>query len=441
MNRSAARRLGSVSLAIAALAIAAVHPSAQSTPKKALTVEDYTKWKSISDAAISGDGKCVVYVLQTTNVPQDQARPVLHVLNLETNQDVAVANATGGTFSADSNWIAYQIDPSPGRGRGRGARGGAGNTPAPTTPVAPPATPGTPPSPPSDPAVPPGAPAPPAPATRSTASSQNAPADAQQPGRGANAEAPPPPRRVEVRNLASGNVQSFQDIGAFLFSPDSSLIVLKRRPPEGAGSAARGGNAGGAAPAAPASGGRGSAAADRGPVGTDVIVLDLRAKTSQFFGSVADIAFNKKGDLLAYTVDAAIKDGNGLFVYDVRRGRIVPLDNDGKIYNRLAWSEDGTALAVLKGVDVDTKRERDNVLLAYTNVAASLGIETRTTTDADRGAGAPGLGEDGDALGGPSADVVASGLSRTPHLQRAAVAAAAAPAIFDPKKADGFPKD
>ena len=65
---------------------------------------------------------------------------------------------------------------------------------------------------------------------------------------------------------------------------------------------------------------------------------------------------------------------HGLFVYDVRRGRIAPLDNDAKTYNRLAWSEDGVALAVLKGDNVDNKRERENVLLAYANVAASLGL-------------------------------------------------------------------
>jgi hypothetical protein len=119
MNRSA-RRLGSAAIALTALALTVVVPSAQTSSKKALTVDDYTKWKSISDPAISSDGKWVTYVLQTTNVPQDQTRPVLHILNLDTNQDVTVANATGGTFSADSNWIAYQIDPSPGRGRGRG---------------------------------------------------------------------------------------------------------------------------------------------------------------------------------------------------------------------------------------------------------------------------------------------------------------------------------
>ncbi|HEY6213488.1 MAG TPA: prolyl oligopeptidase family serine peptidase, partial [Vicinamibacterales bacterium] len=129
-----------------------------------------------------------------------------------------------------------------------------------------------------------------------------------------------------------------------------------------------------------------------------------RTKAQQLLGSVGDVAFNKKGDLLAYVVDAAIKDANGLFVYDVRRGQIKALDNDGKIYNRLAWSEDGAALAVLKGLDVDGKRERDNVIVAFPSVGASLGVDARTTTDGDGG--------------------TVSGA-----------------AVLDPKHADGFPKD
>jgi len=135
------KRSASAAIAIAALVVVVVHPSAQDRGigapgvglKKALTVDDYTKWKNIGDTAISGDGKWVTYVLRTTNVPDDQARPVLHILSLETNQDVAVDNATGGTFSSDSMWIAYQIDPAPGRGRGRGGRGTA-----PARPEAPP---------------------------------------------------------------------------------------------------------------------------------------------------------------------------------------------------------------------------------------------------------------------------------------------------------------
>src|SRR5688572_32687872 len=53
-------------------------------------------------------------------------------------------------------------------------------------------------------------------------------------------------------------------------------------------------------------------------------------------------------------------DGNGLFVIELQSGRMHVLDNDARNYNRLAWSEDGTALAVLKGREVERMRERDN---------------------------------------------------------------------------------
>ena len=39
--------------------------------------------------------------------------------------------------------------------------------------------------------------------------------------------------------------------------------------------------------------------------------------------------------MLAYTVDAAVKDTNGLFVFDLPSGRVIPLENDAKLYNRL----------------------------------------------------------------------------------------------------------
>ena len=83
--------------------------SAQAPEKKALTVEDYTKWRSITGQEISGDGKWVAYVLQLTNVPTTDTKPVLHILNLETNADVSVANGTGPTFSADGKVLFANI--------------------------------------------------------------------------------------------------------------------------------------------------------------------------------------------------------------------------------------------------------------------------------------------------------------------------------------------
>ena len=66
------------------IAAAVVLPGAQAPARKALTIDDYTKWRSIERPAISGDGKWVAYTLQTTNVVAAEAKPVLHLLNLET---------------------------------------------------------------------------------------------------------------------------------------------------------------------------------------------------------------------------------------------------------------------------------------------------------------------------------------------------------------------
>jgi acetyl esterase/lipase len=333
--------------------------SAQAPEKKALTVEDYTKWRSITGQEISGDGKWVAYVLQSTNVPTADAKPVLHILNLETNADVSVANGTGPTFSADSRWIAYTIDPGAGRG-GRGGRGGAGGGTAPGGET-------------------PGATTPANPAGGAGGQGANTGAGGQggQAGRGANTP-PTPPRRVELRELATGTVHSWQDIQAFTFSANSTHLFLRRRPANQNAAGRGGANAeGGGTPPAPggAPGTGAGAAADEtpaGPRGVDVTLRNLTTGRDQLLGSVGDIAFNKTGTLLAYTVDAAVKDSNGLFVIDLKNGRVHALDNDAKQYNRLTWNDDGTALAVLKGADVEKMRERENVLLAYPNVQTVL---------------------------------------------------------------------
>jgi dipeptidyl aminopeptidase/acylaminoacyl peptidase len=325
----------------AALLAAVVVPAAQAPAKKAIGIDDYTKWRSIGGPELSGDGKWVVYSLSLMNTAPTEAKPVLHLLNLDTNQKVEVADATGGTFSPDSAWLAYTVEPGGGRGGGRGARGGGGGAGAQTGAA-------------------PGGQAPPA--TQQTPPPQTPPAE----GRGAAAPTPQP-RRVELRNLATGAVRSWQDIQSFSFSPTSTHLMLRRRPAGAAAGAGRGGE-GGATPAPAA--GAAAPATPAGPRGVDVIVHNLGTGRDQLLGSVGDIAFNKTGQYLAYSVDASPKDGNGLFVLDLRNGRVIPLENDAKSYNRLTWNDAGTAVAVLKGADVDKMRERENVLVVYADLPA-----------------------------------------------------------------------
>ena len=314
-------------------------PQAQTAARKAMTVDDYAKWRDIASRAISGDGRWVAYVLQLTNTIPAEAKPVLHLLNLETNLEVTVNDASDPVFSSDSKWIAYQVDPGAAQ-RARAARTGSGGALS-TQPAAPP-----------------------------TISPVPAPAEAPgqgQTGRGA-APAAIPPRRVELRNLETGAARSWQDIGTFAFAPTSTHLVLRRRGGETAGPAGR---RGGGGPQAPV-GGAASASAAAGPGGQDAILLDLRTGTFQLLGSVGDFAFNRSGELLAFTVDAAVKDGNGVLVFDARNRRVTPLDNDAQIYSRLAWNEDGTAVAVLKGSEVEKMRERNNVLVAFPDIPAAL---------------------------------------------------------------------
>jgi dipeptidyl aminopeptidase/acylaminoacyl peptidase len=279
--------------------------------KKALNIDEYSRWRSISGSAISGDGNWVVYELRQTNLPTSDARPTLHILHVDSNRDISIANASGGTFSGDSKWVAYSIEPPGGRG-GRGGRGGAGaaggNAPA-------------------------GGGAPPGGNTQPGGQ-----------GRGGNAQAPAAPRRVELRNLATNALRSWEDISSFSFSTGSGHLVLRRR--------AAGGNA--------------------NFRGADVVLHNLNTGRDVLMGSVGDLAFNERGDMLAYTVDASVRDGNGLFIMDPQTGSITPLDNDAKNYNRLTWNEAGSGLAVLKGLPVERMRERDNILLIYPDVRAAL---------------------------------------------------------------------
>jgi len=151
---------------------------------------------------------------------------------------------------------------------------------------------------------------------------------------------------VELRNLDTGAVRSWQDIGSFIFSPASTHLVLRRRGTDPAGG--RGGRGGGA-PGGPG-GGRGGGATTPAGQGNDALLLDLRTGGHQLLGSVAEVSFNRTGDLLAYTVNAAVKDADGVYVFDTRNGRITVLDNDAKMYSGLQWNDAGTGLAVLRGV-------------------------------------------------------------------------------------------
>jgi dienelactone hydrolase len=313
----------------AALAGQAAPPTAPTGgAKKPLTVSDYTLWRTIDGAVLSADGRWVAYGTRLTNVLPADGKPVIRVRDLQTSAETEVLHASQPVFSPSGTWLAYLVEPP---APPRGARTDSSAAPTATAPTAPATAPAP---------APGSSPAPAAPASRT-----------------------PPPRRWELRDVTSGTVRSWQDIQSAAFSPTGTHVLLRRRAAGGA--TANGGGATGGA-----GGGTGGGAAAPAARATDALLHELATGRTTFLGSVADAAFNKSGTMLAYTVDAGVRDGNGVFVIELATNATRVIDNDSLRYSRLVWNDRGNGLAVLKGREVERMRERDNRLLVVPDLNA-----------------------------------------------------------------------
>jgi len=91
--------------------------------------------------------------------------------------------------------------------------------------------------------------------------------------------------------------------------------------------------------------------------GTDVLLYNLATKKSYNLGNISEFSFNKAGDQLAYLVDANGKNGNGVFIRDMKTGITTALDNDNAVYKSINWNEEGNAFALLKANKNDKYKE------------------------------------------------------------------------------------
>ena len=104
-------------------------PSSDNT-KRAMTVADYAKWRSVRDVAITDDGQWVSYGYQQRLVDD-----TLYVKSLVVGTEQKIARASRSQFSDDGKWIAYFVA-NPSRGNsGPGEAAGAEGGPAPTGPA------------------------------------------------------------------------------------------------------------------------------------------------------------------------------------------------------------------------------------------------------------------------------------------------------------------
>ncbi len=281
----------------------AASTSSNDNTKRAMTVADYARWRSIRDVAITDDGQWVSYGYQQRSVDD-----TLFVKSLVVGTETKIPRASRSQFSDDGKWIAYFVA-NPGRGNsGRSDVGGEGGP------------------------------------------------------------APAAPARLELRNLASNAVVSWDNVASFAFSKGSNAMIIRKAragapPTEAAGG--RGGAGGGR-------GGRGGgAAAPAASVGSDMIIHHLKDGVDELVGSVSSADFNRAGTMLAFTIAGTERDGNGVQVESIPGWSRRILDNQRADYTRLTWDDSGSAIAVLRGIDRRGFAEKENSLVAATDLESS----------------------------------------------------------------------
>jgi dipeptidyl aminopeptidase/acylaminoacyl peptidase len=192
-------------------------------------------------------------------------------------------------------------------------------------------------------------------------------------------EQKPVQNKMGVVKLATGETTTTDAVESFAFSPDGTCLAIR---PYGA-------DAGSGAGAAPAGGGgrggaRGgdtSAAADDRP-GTALIVRSLATGREMLFGNVSQFAWQdiEGGHLLAFTISAAGKTGNGVQLFDPATGVLRVLDSSAATYSGLAWRKDSADLAVFRGKTDDKKDGPTHAVLAWTDLGKVERLRTYDPT-------------------------------------------------------------
>ena len=256
---------------------------------KALNLDDYSGWNRIGNTALSRDGKWMTFAY----TPNEGGDPVLHVKSLDSDKEyvIAVGAAAGG-----------------GGGRAGGGRGAAAGGAANGGSVF---------SEDSHWAAymvnPPGR------AGGGAGRGRGGPAPG---GRGAaqGGQTPPAAGRLELLNLTTGEKSSIPNAGSWKFSATSRWIAVRFNRPQ---------------PRArppmrrrlrppPASN------------GADLILRDLTTGADHAIGNVNQYDFDDDGKLLAYTVDAVEKLGNGVYVLDPATGTTRALNTGAATVRRVS---------------------------------------------------------------------------------------------------------
>jgi dipeptidyl aminopeptidase/acylaminoacyl peptidase len=163
-------------------------------------------------------------------------------------------------------------------------------------------------------------------------------------GRGARGAAPAntetPARKFELLDVESGAKLDVPNAASFKFAKGGHWLAVRTN----------------------------KAAGDTTHDGADLLLRDLSSGSSRNVGNVNQYDFDDNGHLFAYTIDATEHLGNGVYLIDLATDETKTLDGAAQIYDQLQWSSDGSNLAVLRGTKATDRKQRDNVLITWSQL-------------------------------------------------------------------------
>jgi dienelactone hydrolase len=165
-----------------------------------------------------------------------------------------------------------------------------------------------------------------------------------------------PPRRFEMLDVITGDKYPIPDAASFKFSKGSQYLAVRVN--------------------------KANAAAKNN--GADLVLHSLESGLTQNIGNVNLFDFDDAGRMLAYTVDAADRIGNGVYVIDLATSQSKVLSSMTADYDQLSWNDKSHSLAVLRGDKKPANAQRDNSLLVWRDVSAAkpIAVEYDPSKDA-----------------------------------------------------------
>lgn len=118
--------------------------------------------------------------------------------------------------------------------------------------------------------------------------------------------------------------------------------------------------------------------------GSDLILLELTTSKQFNIGNVSEFAFDKKGQWLAWIIDAQEKSGNGVQLRNMSTGAIFSLESDKAVYEKLTWTEKGDGLAVLKGIEDENYEDKLYSLVGFNQFSSDAPKKVSYDPKADK---------------------------------------------------------